>query len=447
VIPGDDGNVRTPVVAGGRTRMVPLREVDQELRAQWRTLDEESRRVSGQGMLRLREVNLVAVCSEDMVAEVQRTAALVAREHPARVIIVVAGPPAAGGPSVAAASGGAPASIATSCAIGGSSDLHVCSEQVVVRAPRVRGGFLQAAVAPLLVLDIPVVGWWVGSLVEGDLSPGGLRGSSEPDGTEWQSDLELLGRVCDQVVTDLCCSLPVVAAAEVLADLATGALSGKIREMEWLRFEPWRVLTAELFEQPERRALIPTLTSVQVEHHAAPLQGLFYAAWFASRLKLEPEGPWSNTEQVSTVKLVGAEGRRVSLELRLSAAVAEAEAEPGLTGVLLHSPSYMLEPTDEVRTISVKRSPLNCVCSARLGSGKDESVVKSVRAGREEESALLARIIDTPFPDRVLAESLCMMAALMGLPGFPVHTMFTVGTAGAPADPDMLGRSTLFPMA
>ena len=173
----------------GRGRVVPLKDADRELRRAWAAIDEDSRQADGEGMLRLREVNLVAVAGERDLEQVRVTAARAVKDHPGRVIVV--------GPGTA----GSSASIATECLINGFSRRRVCSEEVVIQGAQGEEEQIQAAVLQLLVPDVPVVGWWTGD----------VAGSSV--GLSW------LAEMSDQMVTDLARAVEPVASLAVMDGL------------------------------------------------------------------------------------------------------------------------------------------------------------------------------------------------------------------------------------
>ena len=224
-------------------------------------------------MLRLREVNLVVICDEETLAESRRTADLMTQAHPARLIFIVVDPPDGRMPARDAPSGTlgrSSASIATACLFDETSGHHVCSEEVVIRGVHGEGGTLAGGRAPA-----PGARRAGGGMVGGRArrsSPGtplagGHRG---PGGRRPQALSRSARGAGDAQGSD------------------TGRRRDRIQELEWLRSAHWRALTAELFEQPENRSLIPLMTHLEVEHEDAPLQALLYGAWFASRLGLGP---------------------------------------------------------------------------------------------------------------------------------------------------------------
>lgn len=405
----------TPVEGPGR--VVPLREAERELRSTWRALDEGSRRDHGEGMLRLRELNLVVVCSEAESARAQRTAALVTREHPARVLVVVQDGKAGEGARESSRQE-ATAAIVTACLVDPGSRRHVCSEEVVIRGGDADSRALHAAVLQLLVQDVPVVGWWAADI------------DADPAGLEW------LGGICDRVVTDLARSADPVHAMAMLGRLADDRRA-HVCELEWQRCLQWRVLTAEMFGQPENLALIPNITRLRIEHRHAPVQALLYGAWFASRLGLEASGgAWwpevdalcfqlsASSERTAQPVDVSGEGDAEAapgvsapscLTLELSPAGMSGDGEPALSAVRVRSASPV--GTGE-QALALRRQPGSCVCSAISGAEADEMVVKSLRIPRQDDHEHIARVIDTRLHDRVFESALRLAVILAEQPGF-----------------------------
>ncbi len=416
----------------GSGRVVPLREAEHELRMAWRALDDFSRREHGEGMLRLREVNLVVMCREEDLAVVQRTATLITREHPARVLVVVdtAGAAEAAPAAAGAAEGGrqSTASIVTACLVDQSSGHHVCSEEVLIRSGEGDRRALRAAVLQLLVQDVPVVGWWFGDV------------SNDLTGLEW------LSGICDQVVTDLSQAHDPGIGIRTLASLA-GEGEVWLRDLEWSRITRWRVLTAELFGQAENLNALSGRVRVTVEHHLAPVQALLYGAWFCSRLGLSasPQGWWTRDDALclelrrSTTAEEGPGGAGGSgdeaaaphvestrLLLEVVPVDAAGREHRGLVNIRIRSDAMTVGEdqlcTDAGRRIDLERSPLSRVCSARVAGEGTEMMVKSVQVGDDEDFVHMGRVIDTPSGDGVFHATLSHAAEMVAARGFGQST-------------------------
>ena len=74
----------------GSSRRISLRDAEDELNDLWEVASREARREGQEGVLRLREFNLVVYAEGDAIAErVSQVIARLAQRHPARAIILL----------------------------------------------------------------------------------------------------------------------------------------------------------------------------------------------------------------------------------------------------------------------------------------------------------------------------------------------------------------------
>jgi glucose-6-phosphate dehydrogenase assembly protein OpcA len=60
-------------------------------------------------------------------------------------------------------------------------------------------------------------------------------------------------------------------------------------DLAWLRSTPWRERVAAAFDPPRERLQLPTLSSVEIRHHAeSRLAGVLFLGWLSSRLGWKP---------------------------------------------------------------------------------------------------------------------------------------------------------------
>jgi glucose-6-phosphate dehydrogenase assembly protein OpcA len=377
----------------GRGRMVPLGEADRELRRSWAAIDEDSRVTDGEGMLRLREVNLVVVTGERDCEQARVTAALTAMDHPGRVIVVAPG------------GTGSSASIATGCLIDEFSKRRVCSEEVVIQGAQGQEEQLHAAILQLLVPDVPVVGWWMGDLGHG------------AESLPWLAD------VTDQLVTNLAPAADPRICLKVLTDLIAERPDLRLRDMEWLRVAPWRELTAELFERPDRRLLVPEIERLEVRHQAAPMQALLFAAWFAYRLGMSVgAGEWSGGRGTASLTMTGSAPAALVVDLIQEPEVVR--RADGLSEVRVHLGAELDggapgERECVGRAIAISRLPHSLVCRCGTGEVFDQAVLKSSGITEQDDHRLLSLVIDTPVHESGLREMLRTALELSLAPGFP----------------------------
>lgn len=422
-----------PLISAAKGRQVTLAAAARELSQAWMAADDEARRTRGEGMLRLREVNLVIhVSSEADEGPARAAAAQFVREHSGRVIILV--PPA---PSISAPDqelGGSPALISTTCFIDQHSGRQVCSELVIIEATGEEGRAARAAVFGLLVPDLPLLGWWSGGFSR--LDPALL----------WLAELS------DQLVVDsgriddpATCGpgVDLGAGTRALAVLVQTDPRTRVRDLAWLRVAPWRSLTAELFDDPERRRLLPRVSRLRVEHQGALAQALLYSAWFGSRLGLNVVGERWQEDATRCVKLRrdpdigGEEGTPASIVIELHSLGPRRGEAPGLAGVSIYVESSSTETPPPgvagegdgttgaaIPVLSMCRRPHSHVCTACVAEGADEVMVKTLEMPPDEDWRLLCQILESPRPDAVFAEAAGLAAVLSGTPG-----------SGAPAAP------------
>jgi hypothetical protein len=389
-------------VATLRGRQVALPDTARELRHSWMVADDEARRTRGEGMLRLREVNLVVYAVDQGDAEPARaTAARFMREHPGRVIVLR--PLAARGDPLR--SEGLSAAISTGCFLDRSSGHQVCSEEVVIAVGPREERAAQAAVHGLLVPDLPVLGWWAGK--PAPLDP----------------NLQWLAGVSDQLVVDSALAdVPAQRTGsgggmQALADLLDNTSRVNVSDLTWMRIAPWRALTAELFDDPARRLLIPRISRLSVEYRGVPAQALLHAAWFGSRLGMSAGGhgwrPEGAGHRVALKRDSTLRGERVRppLEMELREMEPSGGALSGLAGMRVFA-----EPAGPLPAISIQRQPGDRVCSGCVAAWADEVLVKTVEVSPDEEWQLLTRAFETRRSDTVFAETVRLAATLGDLP-------------------------------
>jgi hypothetical protein len=436
-----DGKVMSAIQ--GRT--VPLRDAERELRRAWMGADEEVRHDRGQGMLRLREINLVVWVDREADAGAARaTAARVMRVHPGRVIVLA--PREVAGPSCFGTAGGEDpdrkpsAFISTACLRDEESGRQICSEEVVICGtgePRA----LQAVTLQLLVPDLPVVTWWLG-----DVGPSVSR-------LGWLADAS------DRVIMDAQSFSDPAQGMQVLSKMLAAnreTTRPALTDLSWLRAAPWRKLIAELFEAPERRLLLGDIDRVVVEHDSSLPQALLFGAWFGSRLGFDrARGGWWRERDAWRVRLSpGTEHQRVeddrrgneqnagttrpkerrtgygpllagpasdigrSLVLELRRAARGTEAAPGMVGVSVHTNRPApVEDFEGAQTIYLRRWPHSYSCVACAGGDAADSTLKGLELPPDEDWALLSAAIESRARDRLFEEAARVAGELASLAG------------------------------
>lgn len=151
-------------------------------------------------------------------------------------------------------------------------DRQMCSEQIVIAAGGGRVGHVASLVRALLLPDMPVALWWIGD-------PPGKRGMLD------------LVRACDLLIFDSrTFSRPEElerASGMVMAAAAGGD------DLQWRRFEEWRLTTAAAFDCSGVRERRRSIRSVRIRYAASPephwgesAGAWLYAGWVAAQLGL-----------------------------------------------------------------------------------------------------------------------------------------------------------------
>jgi glucose-6-phosphate dehydrogenase assembly protein OpcA len=242
---------------------IPLADVDAEMARQLNKI-----RVPGEGPVqRARMSNLVIYCNSaamagQVAAEVPEIIAL----HPARVLLLVAEAEAAPAETTAA--------LQAWCQV--SEHIHICSEQITLRAGGPRVEQLPFAVRGLLIGDLPVNLWWAAPV------PPPLGGPLLHD----------LAEHVQQIVYDSIGwpepARGMAATAAWLAKFERGRRPTPwpvVSDLNWRRLKYWRRLLGQALDPATAPGALDSITEVQVEHgpHAV-IQAWELVSWLASRL-------------------------------------------------------------------------------------------------------------------------------------------------------------------
>ena len=218
--------------------------------------------------VRLSVLNLVAACVDvDSANMATQAVGRLGAKHPARAIIILADPE---GPDQIEAD----LSLQCSAVDAG----QVCAEQVRLQVGGEVAYHMASVVTPLLVPDIPVYLWLIGS------PP--LRQAFGQDAVA----------ICERLIID---SGEYEDQAATLATLSDelGAVGDAISlcDVAWERTRTWRELLAQSFDGEEMRPFVHGITRVEVECSGDRIsaQSWLIAGWLASRLDWpgSAEGP------------------------------------------------------------------------------------------------------------------------------------------------------------
>jgi glucose-6-phosphate dehydrogenase assembly protein OpcA len=246
---------REKLAAGWRGEPVALADVG-------RTLEHRRQELEEEGHVRARVATLLVVTDdvEGARAAVEVVEAVEGR-NPSRCVVLVIRPPQPE-PGVRAWAKVTPRP---------GRGVPGLRDEVVVEAA-IPPGHLAAVVLPLLLPDIPVFTWWLGT---------------PPFGEEVADDLLA---VTDRLIVDS------AAFADPVGDLGrlAGALEGlpPASDCVWGRLTPWRELLASSFAAPPLRRALERVTEVRITA-VQPTAGPLLAGWLAARLgwTAQPGGP------------------------------------------------------------------------------------------------------------------------------------------------------------
>ena len=209
-------------------------------------------------------LTLLVVTDDDSVGDALQTAAVLSREHPARVIGIVLGD-GRGSPRLDA-----------KVRVGENS----AGESVLLRISGALTKHAESVVLPLLLPDSPVVVWW-------------------PRNAPTDPSADAIGRLARRRLTDAeSTDSPIRALKATARHYAPGDT-----DLAWTRLTPWRALLAAALDQSTGK-----VTGGIVEFGAGNPAAILLVAWLESRLRVPITQRRGDTDQISKVVLHLADG-------------------------------------------------------------------------------------------------------------------------------------------
>ncbi|AXT84861.1 oxidoreductase [Aeromicrobium sp. A1-2] len=209
-------------------------------------------------------LTLLVVTDDDNVAEALKTATILSREHPSRVIGVILG------------DGRGAARLNAKVRVG----VNSSGESILLRISGELTKHAESVVLPLLLPDSPVVVWW----------PGKAPASPSEDA---------IGRLARRRLTDAeATDSPIRALKAVARHYEPGDT-----DLSWTRLTPWRALLAAALDQSDGKVTSGTVVAGKGNPAATLL-----VAWLESRLKVSITTKHSDTPQIHSVALHTPEG-------------------------------------------------------------------------------------------------------------------------------------------
>lgn len=206
-----------------------------------------------------------------------------------------------------------------------------------------------SAASTVVLPGLPVQAWWPGPLaLDGDLYDHAIE-------------------VSDRVLLDsVRFREPRTSLAALASAIDVAHESVAFGDLSWSRLNPWRVLTAEMFDAPSDQELLDSIERVMIEYSRSAganeiVQPLLYIGWLASRLGWEPRAALEEAPGNWRFWLVdGVRPVEVRITRNDRPPAPDLKPTPGLRSVLIEAyengrhASYLVERSgagDEARTI------------------------------------------------------------------------------------------------
>jgi glucose-6-phosphate dehydrogenase assembly protein OpcA len=353
---------------------IPLTDIDRSLSSLWQASSRSEAHASA--------FTLVAFCgTPDELPRARAALPTVVATHPCRTITVACyeGAP----PSITARAGLHVDTRAGLSPIGEDLDLDVRGD---ARA------WIPTTLARMRLSDVPLYVWWVGDLPDNDrlfdhfleMADVAVVHTSDMD----LRDLEALTRL-----------LSLSAGEYVIADLT------------WMRLRTWQEFTARFFDDPDARALIPSLRTLSIsltprerEREPVSTQAALFAGWCCEALGWSTASPaWRVEGDVAVATLTDRRGEAVTLRFETL------DKEGVYPGAI-----QRVELSGAEARFEVCRSDDDA--GVLCWSAEVPGVVmpsQCVRIGAPEEPKMLSRTLEAPRRDRLFERSLASAARLI----------------------------------
>jgi len=264
---------------------VAISEVERELTRLWREAAQSAQSPSSaaggkrQGpLMRACALNLVVAGCDGERPDVAQIVSQITARHPSRAILLQSDDETTPGSSRPRAW------VSMVCHAGARGQPQVCSELLVLAAPPAALHELVAAVAGLLVADLPTVLWWQGR---------------PPEAGVEEERFDHLADVADRMLFDsLRWNNAQLARSSVLARAYPRLPFG---DLNWARLTPWRASIALCFDTPAAQQMLAVLQKARIfssrsgaagqgdeaaqTRATAPSAALLLCGWLRSRLR------------------------------------------------------------------------------------------------------------------------------------------------------------------
>jgi glucose-6-phosphate dehydrogenase assembly protein OpcA len=146
--------------------------------------------------------------------------------------------------------------------------------------------------------------------------------------------------------------------ADALQQACALSAEAYVVDLAWLRSTPWRERVAAVFDPPELRRELSTITEVEVRHHPdSTTAAMLFVGWLASRLQ------WSMEPLVSVGEALAGEAKTSDQQVALRLQAAPELQVRGLEGLTLQTASG--------RRLSLDRGPGGLHARSRDAHGRE----------------------------------------------------------------------------
>jgi glucose-6-phosphate dehydrogenase assembly protein OpcA len=228
-------------------KLVRIEEIEDVIATLWK-ISADNLRTGANIRVRTSVLNLI-ICAPDIETAQQTSKILreLSSTHLARVIILIL-----------ERSENTPAAITAwvtlRCFSIISDLMRHCFEQTTMLASGAAVRSVANIIEPLLKPDLPIYLWWIG----------------DPPGRN-DYTFNSLVEISTRAIVDSTSFFKPEQNIRALASLVEAMPNSALSDLNWGRLTPWRELIIQFFDVPEYRSYLSGVTSIEIEHAAAPL--------------------------------------------------------------------------------------------------------------------------------------------------------------------------------
>jgi glucose-6-phosphate dehydrogenase assembly protein OpcA len=244
----------TSVVSLQTLKDVSVSQVETELSKIWQSYGDNS-------AVRASTFNLL-VYEPETASSASRSSSVdaIASQSPCRVINLV---------TLDEEDQGIKAQVAAYCPIQKNRSSLVCGEYITLSGAKLAFDRVHNILPELLIPDLPVFLWW--------------KDSPAPNTRMFEKMVNL----SDRLIVDSATFAK--SESDLLKVQSMIQASTQVADLNWQRLAPWQELTAQAFDQPDRRAAVWEIDGLTIDYERGnSTQALMFLGWIASRLGWQP---------------------------------------------------------------------------------------------------------------------------------------------------------------